>query len=156
MFFTPHISSAPHTHASCTHTHTHTHQQELFPNTSNQTHPPQSLGRLHPGGFPVQAQRCPHGMIEHHFETNSWKLVSFSHRPLSLATRCPGDARSCCTDEPLSALTARQPFPFKRQLPHPKPLHSVLPINCMQTKTTASPSVSKPCCCCMARTLTGP
>lgn len=154
MFFTPCISLQLHTH-----THTHTGRSSSPP-LQNKTHPPQSLGRLHPGGFPVQAQRCPHGMIEHHFESNSWKLVSFSHCPLSLAARRPGDAHSCSTDKPLCALTARQPFPFKRQLPHPKPLHSVLPINCMQTKTTASPSVSKPCCCCccccMARTLTGP
>lgn len=133
------------------HTHAHTGRSS-FPITKNQTHPPESLGSLHPGGFPMKAQRCPQLMFEHHCETACGSGRA-SRCLLCLPLACPSDA-TAAPRAPLSDLTARQPFPFMKQLPHPEPLHCVFPSNCMQTKTTPSPPVSKPCC--NAHTLTSP
>lgn len=55
-------------------------QMPHFTQETNQegpTHPPKSFGSFHPGGFPVKAQRRPHLMFKHHFDSypQTWRLL---------------------------------------------------------------------------------
>lgn len=116
----------------------------------NQTHPPESLGRLHPGGFPVKAQRCPHRVIEYHFEAacGSCALAAetrLSLKPLAVPVTPPPQEllprRAAVRFDGTPAFS-----PFKRQPPHPEPLNYFPATARKHKQGRTSPSVSKPGC----------
>lgn len=100
-------------------------QSRLHARTSDSpTHPPEPLGRLHPGGLPAEAQRRPHGVIEHHLDGWQW---SGRHRVEPAATG--PDQQQLLPSEPASAITTHYCFfsfvffhsgLFNRQWPRPQ------------------------------------
>lgn len=99
----------------------------------------------------MKAQRCPQLMFEHHFEAACGRQLA-SHCLLSLPLTVLGMLQLLCQQDTVY-FDSTPAFLFTKQLPHPKPLHCISQ-QLHANKTTASPSVSKPCC--MVRTLTGP
>lgn len=100
----------------------------LSPNRLNartsgiRTHPPEPLSRLHPGGLPVEAQRRPHGVIEHHPGSCYWLDLTWAEPDLGwTCSSCSPASRRLLSHCCFCSLAHSHSALFNRQWPRPQP-----------------------------------